>query len=308
MPLSPSAARPADYLHLHLIVLIWGFTGVVGVLIKIPALELVFLRTFSAALLTGLWMLAEGKSILIPRREAIRLFAAGLIIALHWLTFFVAARISNVSTCLAGLATCTFFTGIFGPLFTGRKFRSTELLFGLVAAAGLYLIFQSDTNSRAGLGVGILSAAFAAAFSTLNGMFVQKHPARIISLYELTGASVFSGIGLAVWYVWFAPAGENLSPSLNDWLLLLFLSAVCTVYAFSAAVQLLRRFSVFAMNLTINLEPVYGIILAFVFFGEKERMQGGFYAGTCIVLLSVLCFPWVEKRFGKSENAREVRT
>ncbi|MES2389807.1 MAG: DMT family transporter [Bacteroidota bacterium] len=296
----PLPARTSDYMHLHAIVLIWGFTAIAGVLIHIPAMELVLIRTFLATIITALWLRIEKKSFALPRHEAIPLLLAGTLTSMHWLTFFIAARISNVSTCLVGLATCSLWTSLLAPLIEKRKFRITELLFGLVVASGLYIVFRSEMERSAGLLVGILSAIFAAVFSLLNGRFINKHPSRIISVWEMAGSTIFSIVSFVVWLLFFytpesqAKAGLHFLPDWQDWGLILFLAGVCTVYAFAAAVELMKRFTVFAMNLTINLEPVYGIALAFLFFGESERMSPDFYVGTLIILLSVLGFPLAE--------------
>ncbi|RTQ50688.1 DMT family transporter [Hymenobacter gummosus] len=285
-----------DYLRLHFIVFLWGFTAILGKLIALPAVELVFYRTLIAAVgLVGLLVL-RGLPWRIPTGQALRLLGVGAVVAAHWITFFLAARLSSVSVCLAGMATLALWTSILEPLLLRKKFQPYEILLGLLAMVGLYLVSQAEFDQLLGLGVAILSAGLSALFSVFNARLIKDHPPLRLTLYEMLGACLSIMVFLIGRPAFGGPLPQ-LAPSPADWLWLLLLAGVCTVYAFSASVELMKRLSAFAVNLTVNLEPIYGIVLAVVMywlrvpgFGQ-ERLSFGFYAGTCLILLSVLVHP-----------------
>ncbi len=280
---------------MHAIVAVWGFTSILGKLMTIGSWQLTFLRV--AISTAALWViLAAWKA----GREIEKgwfwpILLSGILIALHWVTFFLAARLSNVSTCLVGIATTTFWTGLFEPLIRKRPYSKLELLNGVVVFLGLLLIVQGDIDKAVGLGVAIISAILSAVFSVLNGIFIKHGKALAISTWELTGATAFLGIAMGVFYM--NDPAEWIPVSNNDWILLSILALVCTVYPFVASVELLKRFTAFAMNLTINMEPIYGIILARLIFGSSEEMNSSFYVGAIIILASVLSFPMLERKW-----------
>ncbi|OON67387.1 DMT family transporter [Hymenobacter sp. CRA2] len=285
-----------DYLRLHFIVFLWGFTAILGKLISLPPVELVFYRTLIASV--GLAGLLKMRNMpwRVPTGQAVRLIGVGALVAAHWITFFLAARLSSVSVCLAGMATLALWTSILEPLLLRKRFQPYEILLGLLAMVGLYLVSQAEFDQLLGLGVAILSAGLSALFSVLNARLIKDHPPLRLTLYEMGGACVSIMVFLIA-----RPAFGGALPSLNptpaDWLWLVLLAGVCTVYAFSTSVELMKRLSAFAVNLTINLEPVYGIVLAVLMywlgapgFGQ-EKLSGGFYLGTFVILLSVLIHP-----------------
>ena len=289
-----------DYLRLHLIVFLWGFTAILGKLISLPPVELVFYRTLIASVgLIGL-LLARGLPWRIPAGQAARLLGVGALVAAHWITFFLAARLSSVSVCLAGMATLALWTSILEPLLLRKRFQPYEILLGLVAMVGLYLVSRAEFDQLLGLGVAVLSAGLSALFSVLNARLIKDHPPLRLTLYEMAGACVSIMVFLIARPAFGGPL-PSLDPTPADWLWLLLLAGVCTVYAFSASVELMKRLSAFAVNLTINLEPVYGIVLAVLMFGlgvpgfAQERLSLGFYAGTFIILLSVLIHPLLHR-------------
>lgn len=297
----PSAnATTKEHLHLHLLVLIWGFTSILGVFITIPSVELVFYRTLLACLMLGAILFYKKIPMNLPRAELLQLIGTGGLIAIHWILFFAAARVSNVSTCLAGIATSSLWTSLLEPLITRRKFSWFEMVTGVVVMSGLYVIFYYEFDKALGLVMGIFSALFATLFSIMNGKFTKKHQHQVITFYEMMGALISIILFLPAYMYWFSTNGElQLAPTTTDWLCIFLLAGVCTVYAYAAAVDLMKKFSAFAMNLTINLEPVYGIVLAFLIFGEKEQMTPGFYIGTMIILTSVLSYPAIDRKLRK---------
>lgn len=293
-----------DYLELHFIVLLWGFTAILGVLITIPPIELVFYRTLLAAAFLGLVLWARGTSFNIGRKSILYILLAGVIIGAHWITFFWSARVANVSVSLAGFATIALWTSILEPLILNKRFHWYELFLGLVMILGLYLIFRFEFEYAWGLTLGVISAFLGSLFTVLNGKWTHDYHHYSITFYEMIGACVSIALVLP-WYGRLQPQGLQLAPTGQDWVYLLILALVCTVYAYSAAVELMRRLSAFAINLTVNLEPVYGILLALLIFGESEKMTAGFYWGTGLIVLAVLSYP-VIGRLSRAKTGAQI--
>ncbi len=286
----------ADYVKLHFIVWIWGFTAILGLLITIPAVEIVFFRTLIAFVTLGIILIARKSNLRVGKKEFFKILGTGFIISAHWILFFASARVSTASVCLAGIATCSLWTSFLEPMMTKTKIKSFEVVLGLVVISGLYVIFRFEFNHALGLGMAVLSAFLAALFSVINGQFTKRHSPYVITLYEMMGAWLGTVLFLPIYVQYFTDGkGLQLLPTNMDWLWLGILAIICTVYAFSVSVEIMKRLSAFVINLTINLEPVYGIVLAVLIFGEREQMQPAFYVGTLIILLSVLSYPILNK-------------
>lgn len=284
-----------DYLTLHFIVLIWGFTTILGLLIHVPAVEIVFFRTLLSFASLGILLYIRKKNFLIGGAEVLKLLGTGFLVSAHWILFFASARVSNASVCLAGIATCALWTSFLEPLMTRKRIKPYEVVLGSFVIVGLYVIFNFEFNHALGLFMAVLSAFIGAIFMILNGKFSVKHDHYLITFYEMIGACLGTALFFPVYLKYFADGLLQLDPGLMDWLYLLVLAVICTVYAFSVSVELMKRLSAFTINLTVNLEPVYGILLAFIIFGDKEKMTAGFYVGTLIILLSVLLYPVMKR-------------
>ncbi|QRR03463.1 DMT family transporter [Dyadobacter sandarakinus] len=280
-----------SYLHLHFLVMIWGFTAIVGLLVSISPVALVLYRTLFAAAGLGLLIYFKNKNLQAGTRDIVRMFGVGVILSLHWTLFFASARVSTASVCLAGMATTSLWTSLIEPLANKRRVSPLEVGLGVLAFAGLYVVFRFEFDHALGLGLALLSAILAASFTVANSRLVQRLDAYVITFYEMAGATVFSFVALVVYESTGWSGGEKYIPQSTDWVWILFLALICTVYASTMATQLMRQFSAYLVNLTINLEPVYGITLAFFFFGSKEKMTREFYLGTLLILLAVLLYP-----------------
>lgn len=287
-----------DYLLLHFIVFIWGFTAILGKLIQISALELVFYRTLFAFVSLGILMTLRKRNFIIGGVEIVKILANGVLIGLHWVFFFASVKVSTVSVCLAGMATATLWTSILEPVMGKRKIRIFEVLLGIIIIFGLYIIFRFEFDHLLGLIFSIFSAFLAALFFVINSKFAMKHDHYMVTFYEMVGAFLGTAFFLLVYGVWLAGDSYtiNLAGSGMDYLYLLILALVCTVYPLAISVELMKRLTVFSINLTINLEPVYGIILALIIFKEKENMSTGFYLGTLIILMAVIIHPFIQRR------------
>lgn len=280
-----------DYFMLHLIVLIWGFTAILGLLISLPAIELVFYRTLIASVgVAGLFLLKKRK-LSMPLPDMIRVTAVGFVIAMHWILFFWSARVSTASVCLAGMATTSLWTAFVEPLFNRTKIKWYEVTLGIMVVSGLLVIFSFETGYWLGISMALGAAFLAAVFSVLNSKLAHKHNPYQITFYEMAGACFFTVLFMPIYSNFLSDEGINLTLQGYDWFWLFILGGICTVYAFSVSVDLMKRLSVFSINLTINLEPVYGIVLAVLIFGESEKMTPQFYLGTGIILISVLSYP-----------------
>lgn len=301
--------RPSDYLHLHFLVLIWGFTAILGLLITIPPVEIVFYRTLFSAAGLALVLYFYRIPFKVSDGDVFRILATGVLISGHWILFFASARVSTASVCLAGMATTSFWTSLLEPLMTRRKIKWFELILGLIVLGGLYIIFHFEFNHALGLSFALLSALLAALFTVINSKFVKNHNHYSITFYEMVGACVGTALFFPV-YINTLAADQVLRLSINwyDLLYISILAFICTVYAYSASVQLMKRLSAFAVNLTVNLEPVYGIILAVIIFGDREKMQTEFYLGASIILVSVLAYPlfnkWYHRKYLETETLR----
>ncbi len=287
-----------NYAHLHLIVFIWGFTAVLGKLITIAALPLVWYRMLIAAILIFAFVVFRRVPLKVSNKTLYTLLLAGGVIALHWVTFFEAIKVSTVSVALATMSTGAFFTAILEPFWYKRKMLWYELLFGAIVMIGLAIIFRVETQYANGILLALFSAFLAAIFSLINGQLVQTHKPSVISLYELsTGVIMLSIYQLG-------SGGFTLDffqLSISDWGYLFLLASVCTAYAFIASVKVMKYLSPYTVMLTVNLEPVYGIILAFLFLGEDEKMTPMFYVGTFVILGTVLANGMI-KNNGKLKN------
>ncbi len=274
-----------SYLHLHLIVFIWGFTAVLGALITLDALPLVWFRMLFAVGFIAVFLIYKKIPLRISTKTALQFLFAGLIIALHWFTFFKAIKISNISVTLACLSTGAFFTSLLEPILYGKKIVWYEVFFGLLVVFGLYIIFNVEGNYFYGMLIALSSAFLSALFAVINSKFVKEHDPIVISFYELSGGVVFFSF-LLLFTHGFSLTFFSLSS--KDLMYLMILSSVCTAYAFIASTSIMKFLSPYTVMLTINLEPIYGIILAVIVFKVKERMSFEFYIGAIIILLTVL--------------------
>lgn len=296
-----------DFFRLHFIVILFGFTGILGKLISLPAVEMVFYRTLLASLGMGVFLLITRRSARVSSGDLVLLAGTGAIVGLHWLTFFLSGRIANVSVSLVGFATASFWTALLEPIYNRTRFNLFEVLLGLLVVAGLLIIFGSDFQYSAGLWVGIFSGLSCAFFSLVNARLVRRIDPFTITFYEMISATIAIALFLPIYRnFWAVDHTLHLVPTSMDWIWLLLLAWLCTVYAYSAAVDLFKRITVFLFQLTLNLEPVYGILMALLIFGETERMGPAFYAGTVVIFFAVIAYPFVKGKLQPTGPSREA--
>ena len=274
-----------NYFHLHFIVFIWGFTAVLGDLISIEAVPLVWHRMLLGSLFVLIYIIYNKGMLKVSLRSLIKFAFVGLLIALHWLAFFSAVKVSNVSITLAMMSTGAFFASFLEPIFFKRKIIAYEVIFGLIVIIGLYIIFKVESEYLSGILLALLASFLGTLFSIFNGMMVKSHNATVISFYELLFGVVFITL-----YILFTDGFDNTFFNLSgsDWTYLMILASICTAYAFIASVHVMKWISPYTVMLTTNMEPVYGILLALLILGEKEYMSPAFYLGAIIILITVV--------------------
>jgi drug/metabolite transporter (DMT)-like permease len=274
-----------SYLNLHLIVFIWGFTAILGALISIHADALVWYRMILAAAFLFLFILFKKGSFKIPIKEFFKLIFVGLMIAVHWIFFFEAIHVSNVSITLAVFSLGAFITSILEPVFYGRKVLWYEVLFGLIIITALGLILQVEIHYFTGILYAFFSIIIGVLFTLMNGKLIEKHEPSVITFYEFLAGVFFISIYFLIKNKFNV---DFFILSANDWMYLLILSSVCTAYAFTASVKVMRILSPYTVMLTTSLEPVYGIVLAFFIIGGKEKMSVEFYIGAVLIVVTVI--------------------
>ena len=292
-------ASSSDYLKLHFIVFLWGFSAILGKLVTVPAVDMVWYRAILAALGMGAVIYLTGGKWKVSRPDFMKLLAIGFIVSVHWITFFGSARVSNVSVSLVGFATNSLWAALLEPLFSKASIKKYELFLGLMVLTGLYIIFSFDFEYKFGLLLGVLAGFTSALFSVFNARMVKTVPARTITFYEMIGVFGGTGIFLVVYHT-VGTAAPFKPPIAMDLLYIAILAGVCSVYAYTVAVDLMKRISVFMIQLSLNLEPVYGILMAVLIFGQDEKMNTRFYIGTGVILAAVITYPLVRKRFERT--------
>lgn len=283
------------YLQLHIAVFLFGFTAILGKLISLTELSLVWWRM----LLTAVSFLFFPKMLALFRALPVKvrwqLFGIGVVVAVHWVCFFGAIKYSNVSICLICMATGSFFTAIFEPLYFKQKIKKYELFLGLLIIPGMYLVVKSTSwDMRIGIAMALVSALLAVVFSILNKSMVANINSRVITFVELGSGWLFLSV-LMPFYLYFSD--NVLMPSAMDLVYLLILALLCTTLAFILNLNALRHLSTFTVNLAISLEPVYGVLLAWWFFQENKEVGEHFYLGGLIILLAVFSYPFLKKRY-----------
>ncbi len=285
----------SKYVQLHFIILLWGFTPVLGKLISIDAYDLVWYRLLFSALSLYIYMRYKGISLRIKKKNLLIILATGLIVGIHWFFFYYAIKVSNVSATMAGFSTVTLFGSLFQPLLLKKKFYWTDVIYGIAISGGLIVILNFESIYFWGIFYGIIAAITAAFFGIYNGKLIQKNNAVVITFYEFIGALFFISI-LKLYN-----HSESYFPTLNllDLIWLLVLSLACTTLAFTLSVEILKYFTPLTVIITNNLEPIYGIVFSIIIFGQSEYMSFGFYIGIAIILLSVFTYPFISAKFKK---------
>ncbi|MBP7809119.1 MAG: DMT family transporter [Bacteroidia bacterium] len=284
------------HLLLHFIVLIWGFSPILGRFITCSTMQLVWFRIlFTLMLITG-YIVVSKVSIKVSRADLFKLAIIGVIIAIHWVCFYGAIKVSNVSVTMAAFSTGTLFTAITEPLILKRKILWYELLIGLIIIGAICMIFSVEITYWLGITLGIIAAFTASIFSVLNAIMVRRINSTAISYIELW----FGLIGLSIYLAFTNGFSADFFVLNNQAILgLVLLAGICTAFPFIASVNLMKHLSPYTITLTVNLETVYGIILAIIIYEENKELSMTFYAGVLVILFSIFFNAWLKGKHDK---------
>lgn len=285
------------YVQLHTAIFLFGFTAILGRLITLSAVEIVWYRLlFTCLSMLLLPRLYRGLHTM-PARDLWRLAGIGILVSLHWVAFYASIKYANVTVALSVISTTAFFTSIIEPLIFRARFRWSEMVLGAMVIPGMYLIFSFGQLYITGIVLALMAAVLAATFSVLNRKMIARHSAIPITFVELGSGWLFLSV-LAPFYVQWAPEA-SFWPSGLDWLWLIVLAVLCTTVAYVLSIDALRHVTAFTFNLSINLEPVYGILMAILLFQEQQEMHPGFYAGALIIIVAVFVHTFLQRRARK---------
>ena len=274
------------FIQLHIAVFLAGITGILGRLINLNESLIVWYRLLITVIILWLMFVFRKNKITIGFKEFWPVAAVGALVALHWVAFYGSIKFANVSIALVCFSTLGFFSALLEPIIFKRKVNWAELGLGLLSIGGVALIFHFDTRYKTGIFFGIVCALLASLFTIFNKKLLAKHEPSTITLYELSGGFLALTLLLPLYFNWFSLSFEM--PTALDWLWLFILSIFCTVFAFILQLNALRKISPFTVNLTYNLEPVYGILLAFAIFQENKYLTSGFYYGLALIAVAVI--------------------
>ena len=287
--------------RLHFIVFLWGFTAILGKLIHANAQLLVFYRMLFAAVFLFVFIrIFKKQSIRVSKKLFLQLAAIGAFMALHWLCFFHSIKVSNVSIALSCLSLSTLFAAILEPVIFKRKIDVSEIVMGIVILFCMYLIFQTEFRYKEGIFYGVLTALFGTVFSVFNGKLYGKTSSGNIIFYE-----IFCGWAiLGVFYIFTGQIAQLNEISYRDLALVTLLAGVFTAYPMFESINLMKHITPFTLILTVNLEPIYGIILAYFIFGDSEHMSPVFYVASLVMILSIVANGIIKAR----KKARQIET
>lgn len=280
-------------LVLHLVILAWAFTAILGKLISLPALDMVVWRTALATVGFAVIALAMGTPLRLARRGTAILFGLGAVLGLHWVLFFLSGRLATASVSLAAMPTMLIWSSLLEPLVNGtRRWSRIELIIGVVIIGAVWMIYAVELKHWFGFTVGILSALVASIYAVINKQVVARYPFASLCTWQLGGACA------AAWSLLPFVRGVVFPeiPGTRDLGWLVLFAFGCTILPYAAFVYVMRHLSVFTVNVVYNLEPLYGMALAALIFGSREQMSPGFYAGAGIIIASVLAVPWLQRR------------
>jgi len=288
-----------NLLILHFTVFIWGFTSILGALISISAVQLVWYRVVIAAVSLFLYFKFNKTAFSVSKKSFLHLALIGGMVGAHWILFFASIKLANVPVALVCLSSITLFTAVLDPILNKKQISKLEIIAGVLIIIGIIIIFKFEIRYTKGIIAGLCSALFASLFSIANSVQIKKYEAPVIAFYELTGAFFWTTL-----YLLFTSGfDKNMLLHPADIGYLMLLGTVCTSLAYVAGVSVMRELSAFRVALITNLEPVYGILMSFLFFGNSDKMTTGFWVGALIILSTIFLFPVARKHISSRKAA-----
>lgn len=294
--------KAGKLVQLHIIVLLWGLTPVFGKLISFGALELVWYRLAFSIISLYVFLKWKGSDLAVGWKDMLHFFAVGSSVGIHWFFFYHAIKVSNVSVAMAGFSTLTLFASLMQPILLKKKFFWGDFIYGLLLLIAIAIIFRFGQANMMGLIYGVLAALTGAFFGVYNGKLIGRFGAGKITLYEFAGALITISV------IKLFTGSETYLPAIgtSDLIFILLLSVLCTTVAFTWSVEILKYFTPLTVIITNNLEPVYGIVLSLLLFGDTEYMSAGFYIGAAIILISVFTYPLIKEKFRKESSEEAI--
>lgn len=297
-PETAPATLNKNLVILHFTVFIWGFTGILGKLISVSAVHLVWYRVLIASLSLFFYFRFNRTEFKVSKATFFKLIFTGALVGAHWILFFLSIKLSTVSVALVCFSSLTLFTAILEPLINKKRISGLEIISGLLIILGIFVIFKFETQYTKGIIAGLICAVCASLFSIINARQVRSYQAPVIAFYELSGAFVW----ISIYLLFTKGFDQSMALSRSDFGYLFLLGTVCTSLAYVAGVSVMRELSPFRVALITNLEPVYGIIMSFLFFGDMNKMTTGFWVGAIIILSTIFLFPVAQKQLTRRKN------
>ncbi|WP_426792167.1 DMT family transporter [Sphingobacterium sp. WOUb80] len=275
-----------SYLVLHTAVLLAGFTGVFGKLITLNQIPLVWFRVLLSALILFVVLKLFKIERLKSTKDILKIARGGLLITIHWIFFYGSIKFSNISIGVVCYCLTSFFTAVLEPVINKKRFSAAQLMLSMLTLIGISLIFHFDSSYQVGIILGVISTIFAALYTIYNERLVKHYDSKLLNYYQMLSGTVVLGLALPIFYYLFPT--ERFIPSFSDGIYLILLALFCTVGLYVLFAESLKKLSAFTVNLSFNLEPIYSIIIAFLFFNEGKQVNASFYVGLAFVLVSVL--------------------
>lgn len=284
------------YLLLHGAVILFGFTAILGALINLNSFVLVWWRVLIAAIGISFFTKGIGFILTTPKKKLLQYIFVGSVIAIHWSLFFLSVKLAGASICLVCMATTSLFISIIEPLLLKQKFQQLDFIIAILIVPGMILVANSAGISKAwGIAAGLSSAALAGVFSTLNKKYVGN-----VSVWHLSWIEMFSAwltLGIILGIAYFLDVKFKVLPTSQDWFYLILLGVLCTTIAHAMSLVALKHISAFTLGLVINLEPIYGIVLAAILLNEHKALSSNFYIGAALIMFTIFTYPFLKKRF-----------
>ena len=277
---------------LHFLVFLWGFTGIVAKLISIHPTPKVFLRMMMAALVLYIYNRWKGFSIKIPTKSILKIIFSGVILGFHWVTFFQSIQVSNVSVGTSMLSAGALFTALLEPLFFRRKVDYKEIVLGIIIIICVGVMMNVETQYLLGIIIGLIAAFLSALNSVVTAKLRGEAPAEVIVFHQL----FWGGLVVGIFMLFEGSYTDIAKTTTSDWIYLFILSAILTVYPMVQSVNLMKYISPYTLMLTVNLEPIYSVILALFIFPNSEKMSFAFYITALFLIGSVFINGWLKSR------------
>lgn len=275
-----------SYLVLHTAVLLAGFTGVFGKLITLNQIPLVWFRVLLSTIILFLVVKLFKIERLKSTKDVFKIAKVGVLITIHWIFFYGSIKFSNISIGVVCYCLTSFFTAVLEPIINKKRFSAAQLMLSMLTLIGISLIFHFDSSYQLGIILGVISTIFAALYTIYNERLVKQYDSKLLNFYQMLSGTIVLGFGLPIFYYLFPT--ERFIPSFSDGVYLILLALLCTVGLYVLFAESLKKLSAFTVNLSFNLEPIYSIIIAFLFFNEGKQVNASFYVGLAFVLVSVL--------------------